>query len=144
MKRKLIILALIVIVYLGANYLGIDLSQNQSPSGHESNSISDTTNAPESGKQLSGIGTVSQILPDDNIGSRHQRFILKLPSNKTLLIAHNIDLAPRIPSLKVGDTISFYGVYEWTKKGGVVHWTHKDPSGRHEAGWLKRNGKQYH
>ncbi len=45
--------------------------------------------------QVSGSGKVSRILSDDNQGSRHQRFILRLSSGQTLLVAHNIDLALR-------------------------------------------------
>ena len=37
-----------------------------------------------------------ETLPDDNKGTRHQRFILKLSSGQTLLVAHNIDLADKI------------------------------------------------
>lgn len=97
----------------------------------------------QSGIQVSGEGTVSRILGDDSVGDRHQRFILSLDSGQTLLIAHNIDVAPRIDSLRSGDTVSFSGVYEWNDKGGVVHWTHHDPQGQHEAGWLKHRGRTY-
>jgi len=93
--------------------------------------------------QVSGQGIAVRILPDDNDGSRHQRFILRLTSGQTLLIAHNIDLAPRIAMLREGDSVGFNGVYEWNSKGGVVHWTHHDPEGRHEAGWLKHKDKVY-
>ena len=92
---------------------------------------------------VTGSGTVLHILPDDTRGSRHQRFILRLPSGRTLLIAHNIDLAPRIKNLKRGDTVEFSGEYKWNPKGGIVHWTHHDSSGRHRGGWLKHNGKVY-
>ncbi len=97
----------------------------------------------QSDLQVQGFGQVSKVLPDDNDGSRHQKFILKLNSGQTLLVAHNIDLAPRIPNLKVGDSVEFYGEYEWNKKGGVLHWTHKDPQNRHAHGWLKHNGQVY-
>ena len=96
-----------------------------------------------SNRQVGGSGKVSKILPDDNKGSRHQRFIIKLDSNQTLLIAHNIDLAPRINTLRIGDHINFYGEYEWNPQGGVVHWTHHDPNNRHEGGWLNHGGKLY-
>ncbi|EKR8727607.1 DUF3465 domain-containing protein [Vibrio cholerae] len=97
----------------------------------------------QSDLQVQGLGQVVKVLPDDNDGSRHQKFILKLNSGQTLLVAHNIDLAPRIPNLKVGDSVEFYGEYEWNKKGGVLHWTHKDPQNRHAHGWLKHNGLVY-
>ena len=93
--------------------------------------------------QVSGSGKVSRILRDDNEGSRHQRFILRLSSGQTLLIAHNIDLAPKINTLQKGDVVQFYGEYEWNSKGGVVHWTHHDPGGHHVGGWLKHDGRRY-
>ena len=93
--------------------------------------------------QIQGEGLVSAMLPDDTTGSQHQRFILRLTSGQSLLIAHNIDLAPRIADLNIGDRVEFYGEYAWNPEGGVVHWTHHDPDGRHAAGWLRHNGKLY-
>lgn len=93
--------------------------------------------------QLGGEGRVARILPDDNNGSRHQKFLLELESGHTLLIAHNIDLAPRVESLREGEVIEFYGEYEWNQKGGVIHWTHHDPKGVHPGGWLKYQGRVY-
>jgi hypothetical protein len=65
--------------------------------------------------QIQGVGTVIRLLPDDNRGRRHQRFILRMPSGQTVLIAHNIDLAPKIEDLRVGDSVAFYGEYVWNK-----------------------------
>ena len=93
--------------------------------------------------QVKGAGKVTKLLSDDLDGSRHQRFILMLGSGQTLLVSHNIDLAPRINSLKAGDVVEFHGEYEWNDRGGVVHWTHHDPDGRHIAGWIKHQGKTY-
>jgi len=97
----------------------------------------------QSNVQVNGSGIVIRTLADDKKGSQHQRFLVKLASGNTLLIAHNIDLAPRINTLREGDMIEFYGEYEWNKKGGVVHWTHRDPRGNHEDGWLKHKGSTY-
>ena len=93
--------------------------------------------------QVAGQGTVVKLLPDDASGSRHQRFILRLASGRTLLVVHNIDLAARIETLQAGDTVAFYGEYEWNPKGGVIHWTHHDPQARHVSGWIKHGGQVY-
>ncbi len=93
--------------------------------------------------QVENSGVVVHILPDDLDGIKHQKFIIKLASGKTVLIAHNIDLAPKIKNLKKGDRVYFNGEYEWSDRGGVVHWTHKDPRKKHISGWLKHNSKTY-
>ena len=97
----------------------------------------------ESNIEVEGEGTVAKVLRDDTDGSRHQRFILRLDSKQTLLVAHNIDLSRRIEGLKAGDLVAFRGEYEWNAAGGVLHWTHADPSGRHPAGWLRHEGTTY-
>lgn len=88
-------------------------------------------------------GKVVKLLRDDNKGSRHQKFLVKVADGQTLLFAHNIDLALRINSLQVGDEVQFRGEYNYNPKGGVVHWTHLDPQREHEAGWIKHNGITY-
>jgi hypothetical protein len=93
--------------------------------------------------QVEGEGTVIRLLPDDLNGRRHQRFIVRLASGQTLLVAHNIDIATRIEGLKEGDSVRFKGEYVWNDEGGVIHWTHHDPEGRHVAGWVKHNGKTF-
>ncbi len=93
------------------------------------------------GLLVEGQGTVSRLLSDDTEGDRHQRFIVRLDSGQTLLLAHNIDIAPRVAPLEVGDVIAFKGEYVWNEQGGLVHWTHRDPAGSHESGWIKHDGE---
>ena len=97
----------------------------------------------QSNVQVQGVGKVTRILADDNNGSRHQKFLLKLPSKLTLLVAHNIDLSKKIENLNEGDEVEFFGEYEWNNKGGVLHWTHHDPRKKHEDGWLKHKNVVY-
>ena len=92
---------------------------------------------------VEGQGVVRRLLSDDNSGSRHQRFVVALSSGQTLLISHNIDLASRVVGLQEGDVVSFCGEYAWNPEGGVIHWTHRDPSNRHAPGWIKHNGSIY-
>ena len=122
-----------------------DAAQQQIGSGKESAEavLKQAFENEQSDIQVEGEGTVWKTLPDDNKGTRHQRFILKLSSGQTLLVAHNIDLADKIKGLKKGDKVAFYGEYEWSEQGGVIHWTHHDPSGRHTDGWLKHDGRLY-
>jgi len=101
------------------------------------------SNELRAGQQTRGSGKVVRILSDDNEGSRHQRFILELGGGRTVLVAHNIDVAPRVAGLRTGDTVEYYGVYETNDRGGVIHWTHHDPQGRHTDGWLEHDGRRY-
>ncbi|WP_251359784.1 DUF3465 domain-containing protein [Kangiella sp. TOML190] len=90
--------------------------------------------------KLSGV--TKKLLADDLIEPRHQKFILQI-EDMTVLVTHNIDLAPRINSLSEGDLIEIYGQYEWNHQGGLLHWTHHDPKGRRQGGWIIHNGKKY-
>jgi hypothetical protein len=93
--------------------------------------------------EVCGSGTVAKVLREDTEGSRHQRFLVRLPSGQTLLVAYNLDLAPRIEGLRPGSPIEFMGEYEWNRQGGVLHWTHHDPAGHHASGWIRYGGRQY-
>jgi hypothetical protein len=87
-------------------------------------------------------GKIVKLLPDDTEGDRHQRLLVRISTSDTILIAHNIDIASRIDASE-GDSIRFKGEYIWTDRGGVVHWTHRDPRHRHPDGWVEVNGKRF-
>ena len=158
-----------VIILLIAAFFGLDLNTNnkehtqqpansvgggQNSQSNESSSsdqnqqnglslIQQAFDRHQSNVQVQSVGRVKAVLADDNEGSRHQKFILGLDNGLTVLVAHNIDLAPRIKNIQKGDTVEFYGEYEYTEKGGVIHWTHHDPQNRHVGGWLKHEGEIY-
>lgn len=154
-----------VIALLIAAYLGLDLQQSQPLVPSASDTITETLHSEpnlvpsqktddldriarafqhrQSDLQVSSSGQVVAVLPDDYEGSRHQKFILELPNGQTVLVAHNIDLAPRIQNIQKQDQVEFYGEYEYSDKGGVIHWTHHDPARKHVDGWLKHQGRTY-
>ncbi len=102
--------------------------------------------AKQSDRQVQGCGTIIKALLDDNEGSRHQKILIELTDvtpKQTLLLVHNIDLAPRVADVAKGTPISFYGEYVYNDKGGLVHWTHHDPAARHQGGWIDSNGVRY-
>lgn len=119
------------------------LSSQQVSVGNAEQAVAAAIAARQSDIAISGEGEVIKLLADDRSGSRHQRFLLRLASGATLLVAHNIDLAPRLDSLQVGDILRFAGEYEWNERGGVLHWTHRDPRGKHPGGWLELAGRRY-
>lgn len=141
--KKLVTLAIIIVLAYGALQNG-DFAKSQSPVVEADNrTLLDAQARQQSDVQLTGHGIVTRILPDDLQGSRHQRFILNIGSDRTVLVSHNIDLAQRVEGLQKGDKVEFSGEYEWNSKGGVVHWTHHDPAGRHPGGWLQHQGNIY-
>ncbi len=126
---------------LGSNVLKTDiLNDADAPNLRNTNTL---FLAKLSDVQVEDSGKVIKILADDNNGSRHQKFLVRVSSGQTLLFAHNIDLAPRIDDIEVGDSISFRGEYVYNHKGGIVHWTHRDPQGSHFGGWIKHSGNTY-
>ena len=98
--------------------------------------------AQRSGLWLETSGRVIRVLRDDNEGARHQKFIMELDGGHSVLVAHNIDLAKRIPARK-GLSLTVRGRYEWNDRGGVIHWTHHDPDGREPGGWIEVEEVRY-
>lgn len=94
--------------------------------------------------QVEAEGEIVHILPDDTDEKPHQLFLVELSNGITIKISHNTAVAPYVP-IKKGDTIRFFGEYEYNDKGGVVHWTHRTQGTRnkHPHGWLLHKGKKY-
>lgn len=137
---------------------------SQEQNSHEQPSVVEHSDQPEftphqkvadyfdnkvSKKMVTIRSEVTKILSDDTHPPRHQRFIitlnqgLALNRELTVLISHNIDLAPRVSGLNVGDEVTITGQYEWNDLGGVIHWTHHDPQGRRDGGQIIHQGRVY-
>ena len=140
-NRKAITTALVILIplFFGSKYFK---SIGASSDHQASSSIETLYQNRQSGVMVEFEGVVIKLLSDDNEGSRHQRFIVKINNQHTVLIAHNIDVAPRVP-IKANQAITIYGQYEWNERGGVVHWTHADSDGSHEGGWIDFQSKKY-
>ena len=144
-KLALIVVLVLAAVYVGGVQTGFIPGQHDAgtPASGADQALTAAFENHRSNVQVEGSGRVTRVLPDDNDGSRHQRFIVQLGTGQTVLVAHNIDLAARVTSLKVGDLVEFNGEYEWNERGGVIHWTHRDPRGSHVDGWIKHDGHTY-
>ena len=149
--KRLLVLVLIVAGAWGLQQFRTDAAPGAAPDGFaaadaraavDDRALLAAIDARESGVQVGGAGHVARVLADDDRGSRHQRFILEIDPGRTLLVAHNIDLAPRVP-VAPGDSVELRGEYEWSPRGGVIHWTHRDPDARREAGWIRRDGRLF-
>ncbi len=143
MKKLPIFVAIAALFFCALENGRISIIQTALAEQSSEQFLSDAYRTHRSDFQIQGQATVVKRLSDDKKGSRHQRFLVRTNSGQTLLVAHNIDLAPRIDDLKEGDNIEFFGEYEWNDKGGVIHWTHRDPGGRHAAGWIRHAGRLY-
>ncbi len=143
LKKFLIVILIFTGIYLLFKSYPFSDSPKDKEKSLQSQKIEKCFQKRLSGVLVSGSGRVISVLNDDIQGSKHQRFVLRLSSGQTILITHNIDLAPKINDLRKGDKVWFNGEYEWNSKGGVVHWTHRDPKGLHPDGWLKHDGEMY-
>jgi len=101
----------------------------------------------DDGTWIEATGRVVRLLADDcggndRVGERHQRIIVDVAGGQTLLVAHNTDVAERVP-VGIGDRLTLRGFYEWNEFGGLVHWTHHDPMGVEEGGYLIHRKRTY-
>lgn len=113
------------------------------PKAQSDGGIAELFRKQQSDTWVEASGTVKKILPDDSDGDKHQRFIVRLSTDIEILIAHNIDVGARVP-VNEGDSVTFRGEYEYTDKGGTVHFTHAPKYERKQpGGWIEHKGKKY-
>jgi hypothetical protein len=90
-------------------------------------------------------GRVTRVLGVQNGRvSPHEGFLMRLDSGCDVVVRveANTDFTGTFP-LAAGDRVVVKGEYEFYPLGGVIHWTHRDPRGRHEGGFIETAGKTY-
>jgi hypothetical protein len=75
--------------------------------------------------------------------SPHTGFLVKIePCGATVRVEANTNFTGVVP-VRAGDDVVMRGEYEYYAQGGVIHWTHRDPRGRHPGGYVKVGGTTY-
>ena len=92
--------------------------------------------------EVTARGRVVDILADSGGADRaHERFRIDVGQGLVVEIDHNLELARRVP-VRVGDTVTVHGQFEPDPGHPVIHYTHHR-TGRHEGGWIERDGERY-
>jgi len=70
----------------------------------------------------------------------HEGFLILFKNGMLSRVEDNVEITGRIP-LRVNDVVTLQGQYECDD--GVIHWTHHDPSLRHQSGYIDVAGQRY-
>lgn len=103
-------------------------------------------NAQRSGVEVVAAGKVTRLLGvAPGRTSPHEGFLMRLDSGCDVVVRVevNTDFTGEIP-LRTNEPVEVKGEYEYYSRGGVIHWTHHDPRGRHENGYVEADGRSYY
>ena len=75
----------------------------------------------------------------ENNSQKPDMFLMGLLAAAGLAIV----LCAWLKPLGMGDRVHVRGMYEWNDLGGLVHWTHHDPQGFEEGGWIRYRRKVF-
>ena len=99
-----------------------------------------------SGQEVTVEGAVVRVLGTSGGQSGiHERFIVAVQSGNAgqdVLVADNITVGHAAP-VRQGDDVVVRGELAIDQSGPVIHWTHHDPRGRHESGFVRDHGVLY-
>jgi hypothetical protein len=96
-----------------------------------------------SGVQLSLEGKISRVFSSMETEAGQQKFSLQLAQGQVVTVIHDVRLGSAIEDLAEGEIIEVFGEYQWAPDGGVIHWTHRDPEGNRQAGWVRYKDRLY-
>jgi Protein of unknown function (DUF3465) len=97
--------------------------------------------------QVTATGSVARVL-GTRLGpsGMHEGFLLHLRGAEgrglTVRVEDNVDITGQIP-LQPGDDAVVRGEYIYDPRGGLIHYTHHDPRGRHPSGYIRVNGRLF-
>ncbi len=116
------------------------------PEPHESLMVSQQAIIDAQSRQLRRVEVVTsaqvwRLLPTDNKGLRHQKFLIRLNNGTAVLVANDLTVGQMVP-VNPGDTVEIKGEYIWTSRGGVLHWTHRSDND-HPGGWIRLGDQIY-
>jgi hypothetical protein len=102
------------------------------------------------GSQSTNQEVIARGKVADILGTRsgrsgsHEGFLLKLDGDcdLTLKVETNVSITGPVP-IRRGEIVIVKGEYVYDPLGGILHWTHHDPEGRHIAGYVVSDGKTY-
>jgi hypothetical protein len=109
--------------------------------------VYDAWRAHRSYVQVTASGSVARVL-GTRLGpaGEHEGFLLHLSGAEgrglTVRVEDNTDLTGPIP-LQAGEDAIVSGEYIYDPRGGIIHYTHRDPRGRHPSGYVRVNGRLY-
>jgi hypothetical protein len=99
-----------------------------------------------SGSEITIEGKVVKVLETHGgVQGLHERFVVAIRTGKgeqDVLVADNISVGRAAP-VRPGDDVTVKGELALDPSGPVIHWTHHDPRGRHESGFVRDNGVLY-
>ncbi len=76
--------------------------------------------------------------------SPHEGFLMRVRArcDLTVRVESNVFFTGRFPIAR-GERVQVKGEYEYYPRGGVIHWTHRDPRLRHQGGYVEVGGHWY-
>jgi hypothetical protein len=103
--------------------------------------------AHESRVEVTAEGSVARVFGvREGPSGMHEGFLLHLRGSAghglSVKVEDNTDITGPIP-LQPGDELELRGEYIYNDLGGLIHYTHHDPSGRHAGGYIQVGGKTY-
>jgi len=91
---------------------------------------------------VSAEAPVVQLLSDEEIGGRRQRFTIRLVDGVTVQVHHSLEESTRVP-VAPGDIVRVAGYYEWDARGGFISRTYSAPDQPGGGGWVEHDGTRY-